>query len=570
MKQAIVEFHDFTFRYKALNEATLKNINLTIYQGEKILILGASGSGKSTLLNCINGLIPEFYHGEITGNCKIAGIDILDSNVFKRSRSVGTVLQDSDAQFVGLSVGEDIAFALENKNMPRHEMIPLVQKAASIVGMEQMLDHLPYDLSGGQKQKVALAGVLHEDVDILLFDEPLASLDPKSGMTAINLIDQLHRDLGVTVIIIEHRLEDVLYRSIDRIVLIDEGIIVAVGTPDEILSSPVLKEHGIREPLYLSALKDIGGGLKQTEHLDDLDLIDLTSYQEAFSAFTNEDFTSHHVAINKPLIELKHVCFAYDEVPILEDINLTIHQGERIALIGENGAGKSTLAKLLCGIERPQKGNISIEGQDYLAFSIQELAQKIGYVMQNPNQMLVKDIVINEVKLALEARHFDAETIQNQVQQALQLTGLYSMRNWPIGTLSYGQRKRVTIAVILVLKPQCMILDEPTAGQDFAHYTEIMEFIDELNSKLNMTIIFITHDMHLALEYTDRAIVLSKGHCIGDDKVFKVFSDEALIEQASLKKTSLLQLAQRLNLDPVAFVGHFVVFEKEKGRRNYE
>lgn len=570
MKENIVEFRNFSFRYQSQTETTLKSINLTIRGGEKILLLGPSGSGKSTLANCINGLIPESYHGEITGNCKVAGIDIHNGSVLKLSHVVVTVLQDCDAQFVGLSVGEDIAFSLENRNTSRPKMHSLVKKAAETVGISQLINHLPYDLSGGQKQKVALAGVLHEKVNILLFDEPLASLDPKAGMATINLIDQLHSDLGVTVIIVEHRLEDVLYRSVDRIVLLDEGQIVADGTPDEILSSSILREYGIREPLYLSAIKDIGGGLKQQTHLANLDSINLEPYRKTFSDFS-ENFTvaKHHV-IGEPLIELTDVGFSYGDEPVLKNISLKISQGERIALIGENGAGKSTLAKLICGVERPQRGTVWVEGKNYLTLSIQELAREIGFVMQDPNQMLVKDIVINEISLALELRNVDKESICRETENVLKLTGLYPMRNWPIGALSYGQRKRVTIAAILTLRPQCMILDEPTAGQDYAHYTEIMEFIRELNETLNMTIIFITHDMHLALEYTDRAVVLSKGCLIGDDTVYNVLSDDVLIEKASLKKTSIFRMAEHLGLDPASFAAKYVAFEREKRIRTHE
>ncbi len=566
MEDEIIQFRDFSFRYASQKEPTLKHINLTIRRGEKILLLGPSGSGKSTLANCMNGLIPESYPGEITGNCKIAGISLREGTVLKLSRLVGTVLQDSDAQFVGLSVGEDIAFSLENRNVPRKNMLWMVKKAAEKVGIASLLNHLPYNLSGGQKQKAALAGVLHEKVDILLFDEPLASLDPKAGMDTIDLIDQLHRDLGVTVVIVEHRLEDVLYRSVDRIILLDDGQIAASGTPDEILSSSVLQKHGIREPLYLSAIKDIGGGLRQRKHLSNLDSINLEPYRSAFVNFSKNYPVRKYPAAGKPLIELENVDFSYGDEPVLKNISLTIRQGERIALIGENGAGKSTLAKLICGVIRPRRGKIRIDGKDSLPMSIQELARKIGFVMQDPNQMLVKDIVQNEVRLALELRKYDEKTISRETEIVLKLTGLYPMRHWPIGALSYGQRKRVTIASILVLRPQCMILDEPTAGQDYAHYTEIMEFIQKLNDSLGMTVIFITHDMHLALEYTDRALVLSGGRLIGDGPVYGILSNDRMIEKASLKKTSIFLLAQKLGLDPPSFAEKFVTFERERRR----
>ena len=562
-----IEFEHFGFRYEAQTEPTLVDINLTIYQGEKVLILGPSGSGKSTLGSCINGLIPHYYKGDITGVCRVGGKDMDERASLRLGSAVGTVLQDSDAQFVALSVGEDIAFLLENQNMPRQAMLPLVTQAAALVGMEKMLLRLPYELSGGQKQKVALAGVLHGKVDILLFDEPLASLDPKAGMEAMELIDTLRDSLDVTVVIIEHRLEDVLYKPVDRIIVLDAGHIVAQGTPDEILKSRVLKNYGIREPLYMSAMLDIAVGCPlPAGPLDKPALLDVTCYRDVFAAFAATDAGATPPPTGEPLAVLENVSFGYEDTPVLENVSLVLRAGERVALMGENGAGKSTLARLLCGVERPKQGKILWQGADYTALSMAQLAQKIGYVMQNPNQMLVKDIVLEEVRLALTLRHMPKPEADSLVKQALMLTGLYPMRNWPIGALSYGQRKRVTIAVMLALKPAVLILDEPTAGQDLAHYTDMMTYVDALSRDSGMTVLFITHDLHLALEYTDRAVLLSQGRVIGDGDTFDILCDEALLSQASLKKTSLMQLAQRLNINPAAFVRRFTAFERGLGR----
>ena len=565
--EPVIVFDHFSFRYEAQTEPTLVDISLTIHRGEKVLLLGPSGSGKSTLGSVINGLIPHYYKGEMTGTCHVNGLEVQSPAAKNRLGCVGTVLQDSDAQFVALSVGEDIAFSLENQNMPRAEMLPLVSQAASLVGMEGMLNRLPYELSGGQKQKVALAGVLHGKVDILLFDEPLASLDPKAGMEAMELIDTLRNNLEVTTIIIEHRLEDVLYRPVDRIIVLNAGHVVAEGTPHDILKSRVLRQYGIREPLYISALMDIAPACPLPDAaLDHLDQLDLAPYCAAFTAFAQAEEPLPPPVTDEPLVAIEGVSFAYDETPVLADINLTLRRGERVALMGENGAGKSTLARLLCGVERPKKGRILWEGKDYTALSIAQLAQKIGYVMQNPNQMLVKDIVGQEVRLALELRRFPKEEADRRVKQALTLTGLYPMRNWPIGALSYGQKKRVTIAVMLALEPSILILDEPTAGQDFAHYTEMMTFVEKLSQENAMTVLFITHDLHLALEYTDRAVLLSHGRVIGDGNTFDLLCNEELLSQASLKKTSLMRLAQRLSLQPAAFVRHFTAFERGLAR----
>lgn len=564
MKAPVIEFSDFTFRYKTQQEDTLKHINLTIYQGEKVLVLGPSGCGKSTLANCINGLIPFSYDGKLSGSLKVAGIETRESSIFEISKHVGTVQQDTDAQFVGLSVGEDIAFSLENRAMPRPEMLPMVERAASVVGMENFLIQTPFSLSGGQKQKVALAGILHDEEEVLLFDEPLAALDPAMGMTAVDLIDKIHRERNKTVLIIEHRLEDVLYRHVDRIILMDAGEILLDATPDELLRTGLLKEHGIREPLYISALKNADVTFSETEHLDNVEELDFPRYAPALREKLSASAAYEAPEAREVLLEVEHVDFSYEEHKVLKDVSFTVRRGERIAIVGKNGAGKSTMAKLLCGIIRPTAGSIRINGSDYRALSIREIGRMIGYVMQNPNQMIVKDIITDEVSLALSLNGFSAEDIKTRVADTLKMCGLYPMRNWPVSVLSYGQKKRVTIASILALQPDIIILDEPTAGQDYKHYTEIMNFLENLNTTYQITILFITHDMHLAIEYTDRAIVFADAECIANDYVFKVLSDNDIIRRANLKKTSLVTLAERTGIDPETFIRHFIETERKE------
>ena len=564
MSEPIIVFDDFSFRYKSQTTETLKHINLTIRKGEKVLLLGPSGSGKSTIGSCINGLIPWSYEGEITGTCTVAGIDTKQANIFALSKHVGTVQQDTDAQFIGLSVGEDIAFSLENEALPREEMLPKVAEAARIVGMEDFLGEVPYELSGGQKQKVALAGVLHNDEEILLFDEPLAALDPAMGMTTVDLIDRIHREQDKTVLIIEHRLEDVLYRHVDRIILLSEGEITLDTTPDDLLRSGVLKEMGIREPLYLSALKNAGVDLDRIGNLSDLSSLETGIIREPLRKhFSEREPSLTDVKVSDEiLLEVRDVSFRYGEKDVLRDISFTIHKGERISIIGRNGAGKSTLAKLLCGIVRPRTGSITFRGQDCAEYSIRDLGKRIGYVMQNPNQMLVKDMIRDEVRLAMQLNGSSEEEMEQQSTTVLKMCDLYAMRNWPVGVLSYGQRKRVTIASILSLRPEILIVDEPTAGQDYRHYTEIMRFLEQLNREYDITILFITHDMHLAIEYTDRALVFTDGELIADDPVFRVLSDPEIIRRANLKQTSLVPLADQAGIDPERFIHAFIDEER--------
>ena len=566
-RKPIIQFKDFGFHYKIQKNPTLFDINLTIYEGEKVLILGASGSGKSTLANCVNGVIPFFHEGTITGSLKVNGVETRDLSIFMLSHSVGTVLQDADAQFVGLSVGEDIAFAMENDNMPRGEMLPEVLERSKAVGMEDFLAAIPFNLSGGQKQKVALAGVLGEDMNILIFDEPLASLDPYTGTVAIDLIDRIAREAGRTVIIIEHRLEDVLYRPINRVILLDQGRIVADSTVFDLLCGGTLPRYGIREPLYIAALKYSGCELSNIHGLEDPVTMELSEGdRERLRDFFLSPTDAAPPETGEEAVRLDGVTFAYNQAPggkdAVRDITFSIRKGERVALIGKNGAGKSTLARLICGIERPRAGSIRINGADSKTMSVKEIGAEIGYVMQNPNQMLVKDIIKDEVELALRLRNLPEDEVKKRAEETLRTCELYRMRNWPVDAVSYGQKKRITVASILALEPDVIILDEPTAGQDHRHYTEIINFINRLNAEYGKTIIFITHDMHMAIENTGRAIVLSEGELIADDSVFSVLSDDAIIERANLKQTSLYTLARRLDIAPEKCIEHYIQYER--------
>jgi len=567
-QKAVVEFKDFGFKYKIQQKPTLFDINLTLYEGEKILILGASGSGKSTLANCINGIIPFSYAGSISGSLKVNGLETRDLSIFKLSNSVGTVLQDADAQFVGLSVGEDIAFAMENDNMSRGDMLPKVLEHSQEVGMEDFLSAIPFNLSGGQKQKAALAGVLEDNTNILIFDEPLASLDPHTGTMAIDLIDRISKASNRTVIIIEHRLEDVLYRQVDRVILMDQGRIVADTTVFELLCSDLLQKYGIREPLYISALKYADCDLRGIKGLEEAEKLEFSESDiKKLHDFFHNKVTVEKPTLGEETVNAKNVTFAYQRVEqggknVLRDINFSVRKGERVALIGKNGAGKSTLARLICGIDRPQEGQVDVNGVDNKTLSVREIGEEIGFVMQNPNQMLVKDTIKDEVELALILRK--REDAQEAAEHTLRVCELYSMRNWPVDAVSYGQRKRITVASILALEPDVIILDEPTAGQDQRHYMEIINFINRLNAEYGKTIIFITHDMHLAIENTDRAIVLSEGELIADDSVFSVLSDDAVIQKANLKQTSLYTLALKLGLAPEECIEHYIYYERKK------
>ncbi|MCQ2558012.1 MAG: ABC transporter ATP-binding protein [Oscillospiraceae bacterium] len=566
MSDPILCFKNFGFQYNAQSSPTLYDINLTIHKGEKVLITGPSGCGKSTLAHCINGLVPFSYKGKMEGSLTLGGKETKDLSIFDISHRVGTVLQDSDGQFIGLTVAEDIAFSLENDCVSGPELYERVNAAAGKVGIsEELMRHAPGELSGGQKQRVSLAGVMVDDVDIFLFDEPLANLDPATGKQAIELIDEIQRQTGAAVVIIEHRVEDVLHRHVDRVVLMQQGRIVSDSTPDELLSGPLLSECGVREPLYITALKYAGVQITPAMHPAHIDTLSLS---QADKEKVRSWFHSTPAAAAKPqrpvLLQAENVSFSYaNGHHALKDITASVLKGELIAIVGTNGAGKSTFSKVVCGFETHQSGSIRFAGEDLAQYSIKEHADRIGYVMQNPNQMISKVLIFDEVALGLRTRGVPEEKITETVNNTLKICGLWPFRKWPVSALSYGQKKRVTIASILALEPEMIILDEPTAGQDYRHYSEIMEFLLDLNRR-GITIVMITHDMHLMLEYAERAVVFSGGRVIADAPCADILTNAEIVSRASLKETSLYTLALLSGLESGReFVQRFIDYERE-------
>ena len=563
--EIVISFENFGFQYTAQAEPTLYDINLQVRKGEKVLIAGPSGCGKSTIAHCINGLIPNSYPGQITGTLTVGGKDTRKMSLFDLSKIVGTVLQDSDGQFIGLTVAEDIAFALENDCVATEEMHRHVRKVAQMVNVEQVLHHAPHEISGGQKQRVGLGGVMVGNVDVLLFDEPLANLDPATGKQAIVLIDEIQKRTGCAVVIIEHRIEDVLYRPVDRVVVMGDGRIRFDGSPDTLLCQDLLQTQGIREPLYVTALKYAGVALTEEMRPSYLPELKLTEDQKAIVRQWYECQPAAQPPQAQPvMLRAADIDFTYDgDHHALRGISANIHKGEMLSIVGTNGAGKSTFSKVVCGFEKPQKGILELNGQDLATLSIKERADYIGYVMQNPNQMISKTQIYDEVALGLRNRGVGEEEIRSRVEETLKICGLYPFRNWPISALSYGQKKRVTIASILVLNPEMILLDEPTAGQDLKHYTEIMDFLSQLNRQ-GVTVVLITHDMHLMLEYTPRAIVFNEGKVIADMSAAQVLNSPEIVEAANLKETSLYHLSGLCGIaDAEEFTKRFIRRDRE-------
>ena len=561
----MISFKNFSFKYNNVVDKTLKNIDITINKGEKVLIVGPSGSGKSTLSHCINGLIPFSYSGEIEGELIIDNIKPYEKSLSDVSKKVGTIMQDQDSQFIGLSVGEDVAFNFENDAIPVKEMKVKVVNALELVNMVYFINHSPYELSGGQKQRVSLAGVLGNDAEILLFDEPLANLDPASGKEVMELVNSIHEKTNKTIIIVEHRIEDVLEQAFDKVIVIDRGEVKAIGAPDDILKSDILSKSGLREPLYVSAMKYANCNLDKINNLRDFNNLDEDSKEKIKNWFNNESKNISMKNNNKEekILEVRNLTFSHDKNKnTLENVSFHLNKGEILAVLGNNGAGKSTLCRVITGILKSKEGNIFLKDECIDSWSISKRCSSIGYVMQNPNQMISQHMIKDEIALGLKCRGYSKEEIDTKVEEVLKICGLYPYRNWPVTALSYGQKKRVTIASILAINPDVIILDEPTAGQDHKHYTEFMEFIKTLANK-GISIILITHDMQLTLEYCDRAMVLSAGKKIADNKPSCILTDENIIKQANLKETSLSTLAKAIGIEtPDDFVQFFIDYER--------
>lgn len=530
----MIEFKDYTFQYRNQKEPALRNINLTICPGERILVAGPSGSGKSTLAYCMNGLVPFLFAGKSSGTVTVMGENPAKAGVLKMSRTVRTVLQDADSQFVGRTVAEDIAFILENEGMRQEEMVFRVKKMAEAVGAESFLERVPAELSRGQRQRVAMAGALAEEAEVFLLDSPLSGLDPDARKHILGLIGEISRRKNSTVIMIEQQAEEVLSWKADRMIIMEGGRIAAEGKPERLLNEGIGRDYGFRRP-FCTVPSRQGSG----------------QAAEDGDAGRKEDMPSHSCRkrAGQAVLSVKNLYFSYEEgVPVLQHIHFDIGKGETVSLIGKNGGGKSVIGEIICGFRKPVRGSVTFRGKDMLSKTVKERGEKIGLVTQTPAQMLSGGTVYKAVAAGLMTRGIPKREAKERIDRVLEVCGLLPFAGQKISALSFGEKKRVMIASVLVSNPEVIILDDPTTGLDNRHCAKIMEYLQKLKKECGTVIVLITQDMHLASEYSDRAIVVADGHLLADGTAAKVLADEVIVRKACLGQGMLPETAGKCGI----------------------
>lgn len=513
-----VVIENLSFRYRSREDIAINHISLDIPAGQLVLIAGASGCGKTTLARCINGLIPRSYKGDLTGRIVLLGQDTKDLPLARISQMVGTVLQDPERQILGTKVLNEVAFGLENLALPRAEIINRVDSALKYLKIEHLRDRETFNLSGGEKQKVALAGVLAMRPGILLLDEPLASLDPASAQETLQMVRAM-ADEGLTVLMVEHRVEDVLNYHPERVLFMMDGLIRYDGSAAGLMQAVDYRE--VKLPASM--------------------IIQMAANDPALAPVIR---LSSPVKEEPPLVQFEHVRFSYEgEQDVLQGINLSIHPGDIVAILGPNGAGKTTLVKHAIGLLKPKAGRVLVEGKDTKEISVAQVAKTLGYVFQSPSHMLFAPTVYDELAFGPTNLGHTKDEIRKEVTEALEIVHLSGLEKNPPLALSFGQQKRVSIAAILAMRSRILVMDEPTAGQDYKNY---MDFMDSILRLPNFqAIFFITHDIDLAVIYATRVLLVNQGTLVADGKPEEVLADYDRLVRCRLVPTSLL----RANMD---------------------
>lgn len=522
---------NLSFRYRSRSELAIHNISLEVQPGQVVMIAGASGCGKTTLARCINGLIPRSYKGELSGRILMQGQEIEKLSLSRISQMVGTVLQDPERQILGTRVLFEIAFGLENLGFSRPEIIQRVEEALARLKISHLKDRETFNLSGGEKQKVALAGVLAMHPSILLLDEPLASLDPASAQETLETVRGL-ADEGMTVLMVEHRVEDVLRIHPERVLYMKEGEIRFDGPPEQLDENVDYSEVKLPVSVVLPLA---------VQRVPTQPIVPATIRQ----------------AQAAPLVQFENVSFGYDvERPVLQGVDLTIQRGDIIAVLGPNGAGKTTLVKHAIGLLKPKGGRVLVNGQDTHHLSVAEIASTLGYVFQSPSHMLFAPTMAEELAFGPKNLRHPPEQIQQEVQQAIETVHLQGYEQTPPLSMSFGQQKRVSIAAVLAMRSRILVMDEPTAGQDYKNYMNFMDAILQMPGF--EAIIFITHDVDLAVIYANRVLLVNGGRLVADGSPAEVLGDMGRLHANRLVPTSLLEA----NLEYFPVTGKFMRVEE--------
>lgn len=533
-----LSIESLSFRYRSRSAPAIRDISLQVPAGEILLVAGASGCGKTTLARCINGLIPRSYKGELSGRVLLKGQETGGLSLARISRLVGTVLQDPERQILGTRVATEVAFGLENLALPRPEILKAVDEALAYLGISHLRERETFNLSGGEKQKVALAGVLAMRPSLLLLDEPLASLDPASAQETLSLVRRL-ADEGMAVVMVEHRVEDVLKIRPERVLFMQEGQIRYLGPAEGLVG--VVDYHEVKLPAPMIIEMAAAEAKKNTKVPQQVSpSLKINTPASKPGSTTLPYPVSKSSSGDKPLVQFDQVVFGYDsEQTVLQGVSLSIHRGDIIAVLGPNGAGKTTLVKHAIGLLKPRAGRVLVNGRDTREQSVAQIASSLGYVFQSPSHMLFAPTVSEELAFGPKNLGHEPEQIQKEVKEAIQTVNLSGMEGNPPLALSFGQQKRVSIAAILAMRSRILVMDEPTAGQDFMNYMSFMDAILQMPGF--EAILFITHDVDLAVVYANRVLMVSNGTVVCDGRPEEALSDFTRLRNCRLVPTSLLE-----------------------------
>jgi energy-coupling factor transport system ATP-binding protein len=519
----LINISDLTFYYGGAAEPALRGVNLEIEDGEFVLVTGPSGGGKSSLCRCLNGLIPHFYGGMIAGRVKVQGLDVVEHSTKEMATRVGMVFQDPENQLVAMDVEREIAFGLENLGFPRDVISKRMEESLDTLGISGLRYRPVHELSGGEKQKVAIASVLALHPDILVLDEPTSELDPKGAEEVVSVVERLNDELGITVILVEHRLDRVVH-LVDRVIVLDKGMVLADGRPRDVLDRREVAEAGVGVPPVIrlvQRLRDKGLSIDSTPLTvkEGRSMLDGLFRDGRRSAPSRAERPK-----GKPVIEMDHLWHVYpQDTTALKDVSLTICEGEFVAVMGRNASGKTTLVKHVNGLLKPTKGKVRVAGIDPERATIAELARKVGFVFQNPNDHLFADTVEEEIAFTARNLGYRGREMSSRVDEMLERFDLVDCRRQYPRFLSGGEKQRVALASVLVAHPQVLILDEPTRGMEQRLKSELMAFLNEYRESGN-TVILVSHDVETVVEHADRVILLSEGRVVVDGDKRSVLS----------------------------------------------